>query len=404
MKPEKAFTIHDTCQLIHSLIQIDTEYFNIDHLTKKRFTSTPIPAFLKNQIEQSLVSIESILIHQESNDICYFKDDKLQLHFLGKGMWQDHLYKGTIVVGPFISENLPTHYLEQLMTQFTVANDSFYTLKQYFESMTILNQNRLQSISYLLTNLIPQKMLQPNMILSDVSEVNLIQHTMDANENSYAEIEKSYKVEKKILNAVEKGDHEEAIKLLEFYKIDLTYRIPGNPLRTYKNLGFSLNTSLRITVERVGVDPIYIHLLSNKIAILIENLTTIAELENIRAFMVLEYCRLIDADRSKRYSPVIKEAVTYIQLHYFEKISLSSISKRLNINATYLSKRFKIETGQTLTHYVQDIRISHSKQLIKENNLSITDVALKVGFENLNYFCTVFKKRTGVTPRHYFEL
>lgn len=404
MKLEKPFTIHDTCQLIHSLIQMDTEYFNVDHLTRKRFTSTPIPAFLQNQIDQSLVSIESILIHQESNDVCYFKDDKLQLHFLGKGMWHDHVYKGTIVVGPFISDNLPTHYLEQIMTQLSIKDAFFYSLKQYFESITILDQNRLQSISYLLTNLIPQNMLQPNMILSDVSEVNLIQHTMDANENSYAEIEKSYRVEKEILTAVEKGDQEKAIEFLEFYKIDLTYRIPGNPLRTYKNLGFSLNTSLRITVEKAGVDPIYIHLLSNKIAILIENLTTISELENIRAFMVTEYCHLVDAERSKRYSPIIKEAVTYIQLHYFDKISLSSISKKLNINATYLSKRFKIETGQTITHYIQDVRISHSKQLIKDNTLSITDVALKAGFENLNYFCTVFKKRTGVTPRHYFKL
>ena len=69
-----------------------------------------------------------------------------------------------------------------------------------------------------------------------------------------------------------------------------------------------------------------------------------------------------------------------------------------------LSKRFKVETGQTITHYIQDIRISHSKKMIKENKLSITEIALKVGFEKLNYFCMVLKKRTGVTPRHYFEL
>ena len=404
MKPEKEFTIHDICQLIHSIIQIDTEYFNVNHTTKKRLSTTHTPVFLQKHIEQSLVSIETNLLHKEKNDVYFHKDPKLQLYYLGKGVWKDQYYQGTIVIGPFISDTLPTNYLEQLKNQFSVKHDSLFTLKQYIESLTIIDQSRLSSISYLLTTFTPKKIIQPNMVLSDANEVELIQHTLDANENTYSEITNSYKVEKQILRAVEESNQKKAIELLEFFKIDLTYRIPGNPLRTYKNLNFSLNTSLRLTVERVGINPIYLHLLSNKIAILIENLTTLSELEEIRVFMVSEYCHLVEADRSKKYSPVIKEAVTYIQLHYFEKISLSSISERLNINATYLSKRFKIETGQTITHYIQDIRISHSKKLIKENKLSITEIALKIGFENLNYFCTVFKKRTGVTPRHYFEL
>ncbi|AEB30773.1 transcriptional regulator, AraC family [Carnobacterium sp. 17-4] len=404
MNREKEFSIPDICQLIHNIIQIDTEYFNVSHTKRKRLTNTYMPNFLEEYIEQSLFSIENILIQQEKNDVCYYKDETLQLHYLGKGMWQDHLYKGTIVIGPFISDSLNRNYLEQLTSQFSVSDDSLFNLKQYFEGIIILDQNRLQSISYLLTNLIPKKILQPNLISSDIGDLNLIQHSLAVNENTYSEVEKIYRIEKQILHAVEKGDRDEALRFLEFFKIDLTYRIPGNPLRTYKNLGFSLNTSLRITVEKVGISPIYIHLLSNKIAILIENLTTISELEKIQTVMISEYCQLVETDRSQKYSPVIKEAVTHIQLHYFEKISLSTISKKLNINATYLSKRFKIETGQTLTHYIQDLRINHSKELIKQNQLSITEVALKVGFENLNYFCTIFKKVTGVTPKHYFKL
>ena len=54
--------------------------------------------------------------------------------------------------------------------------------------------------------------------------------------------------------------------------------------------------------------------------------------------MISEYCHLVEADCLKKYSPV-KEAITYIQLHYFEKISLSSISEQLNINATYPFKK-----------------------------------------------------------------
>lgn len=404
MNLEEEFSIPDICQLIHTIIQVDTKYFTISHTAKEKSTNAQIPIFLENHIEQSLFSIEQILINKEKNDVCYYKDELLQLYYLGKGIWQDLLYKGTIVIGPFLSDSINRNHLEKIMADFSVNDDSLFNLKQYFEGMTILDQNRLESISYLLTNLVPKKILQPNMILSDVNDLNLIQHSLAVNENKYSEIERIYHIEKQILHAVEKGDREEALKFLNLFKIDLTYRIPGNPLRTYKNLGFSLNTSLRITVERTGISPIYLHLLSNKIAILIENLATIAEFENIQTVMISEYCQLVETDRSQKYSPVVKEAITSIQLHYFEKISLSSISKKININNTYLSKRFKIETGQTITHYIQNLRINHSKELIKQNQFSITEIALKVGFENLNYFCTTFKKVTGVTPKHYFKL
>lgn len=398
---EKEVTIHGICQLIHQFIQVDVEYFDTDRLTKKRILTTTIPPFLQNQIAQSLLTIENIFIQEERDDLYYFKDEHLHLHFLGKGIWQNSLYKGTIVIGPFLSETIPSDFFEQM----SFSEDSVSDLKHYFKQLAVLGADRLQALNYLLTHLVPQKMIVADLIGPDESDVQLIQRTINENENSYAEIEAAYKAEKDIYQAVEIGDSKQAaIHLNALRKIDLTYRNPGNPLRTYKNLGFSLNAALRNTVARIGVNAIYIHLLSNKIALLIENVKTTAELESIQEFMIIEYCDLVNSDRAKQYSPIIKEAVTHIQLHYFDKLSLSFISKKLNINPTYLSKRFKIETGKTITHYIQDIRISHAKQLIKENNLSITDIALTVGFDNLNYFCTIFKKQTGVTPRRYFEL
>lgn len=123
------------------------------------------------------------------------------------------------MIGPFISDTLPTNYLEQLKTQFSVRNESLFALKQYIESLTIIDQSRLSSISYLLTTFTPKKIIQPNMILSDMSEANLMQPTLVANENSYAEIEKSYRVEKKILNAVERGDHERRLNFWNSIKL-----------------------------------------------------------------------------------------------------------------------------------------------------------------------------------------
>ncbi len=126
MNLEKEFTIHAVCQLIYNIIQIDTQYFNVDYLTKKSFTTTQIPTLLQTQIEQSLFSIENSLLHKKKNDVYFHKDPKFQLYYLGKGVWKDQDYQGTIVIGPFISNTLPTNYLEQLKTQFSVENDSLF--------------------------------------------------------------------------------------------------------------------------------------------------------------------------------------------------------------------------------------------------------------------------------------
>ncbi|WP_238321783.1 hypothetical protein [Carnobacterium jeotgali] len=71
MNLEKEFTAHGVCQLIYTIIQVNTQYFSVDHLTQKSFTTTQIPTFLQTHIEQSLFSIENRLLHKKK-ERCLF--------------------------------------------------------------------------------------------------------------------------------------------------------------------------------------------------------------------------------------------------------------------------------------------------------------------------------------------
>lgn len=70
---EKEFTAHGVCQLISSIIQIDTQYFNVDHLTQKRFQATQVPTLLQTQIEKALFSIENRLLHKKRTMSIFIK-------------------------------------------------------------------------------------------------------------------------------------------------------------------------------------------------------------------------------------------------------------------------------------------------------------------------------------------
>lgn len=97
----------------------------------------------------------------------------------------------------------------------------------------------------------------------------------------------------------------------------------------------------------------------------------------------------------------IKKAISYIEINYENDITIDSISNELNINKCYFCTLFKKETGTTFSSYLNKIRIDKSKELLKNSNLSILDIAITVGFNNQNYFAMAFKKELGLTPLKY---
>lgn len=88
----------------------------------------------------------------------------------------------------------------------------------------------------------------------------------------------------------------------------------------------------------------------------------------------------------------------YIEKHFRENISREEIAAAVYITPNYLSKLFRNETGMTLREYINLCRIREAKHLLSHTELSISDIAMEIGFENMSYFSTVFKKMCGISP------
>ncbi|WP_058484922.1 helix-turn-helix transcriptional regulator [Defluviitalea phaphyphila] len=97
----------------------------------------------------------------------------------------------------------------------------------------------------------------------------------------------------------------------------------------------------------------------------------------------------------------IKRAIKYMENNYDKDLRLHSMAKFLGLNKHYLSYLFKKETGITYSDFVNYIRIEKSKELIKNTNLSILEIALSVGYNNQNYYTIAFKKIHGISPLKY---
>lgn len=118
-------------------------------------------------------------------------------------------------------------------------------------------------------------------------------------------------------------------------------------------------------------------------------------LYNIRKDIILKHKKTISITP---YSYYVKKAIDYINNNYTNPITLCQLSNYLNINRCYFCSIFKKETGKTFSQFLNELRIEKSKHLLSEQNSSILDIALSVGFNNQNYYTILFKKLNNITP------
>lgn len=104
---------------------------------------------------------------------------------------------------------------------------------------------------------------------------------------------------------------------------------------------------------------------------------------------------------TSKASRKVFDLLNYFNSYYMEDISGDSIEEILGCNFDYLNRVFKQATGKTIFNYLNELRISKAKQLLKSGFHSITDVAEMTGFNDAYYFSKVFKKYSGTTPGKY---
>ncbi|UJF36110.1 response regulator transcription factor [Paenibacillus hexagrammi] len=91
----------------------------------------------------------------------------------------------------------------------------------------------------------------------------------------------------------------------------------------------------------------------------------------------------------------------YVDENFCYELTLSSLADMFHLNETYLSGLFKQQAGATFSDYVTRLRLQKAVELLKENELKLTDIATLVGYSSSSYFSTAFKKWYGKGPKEY---
>lgn len=98
---------------------------------------------------------------------------------------------------------------------------------------------------------------------------------------------------------------------------------------------------------------------------------------------------------------IVKNAVSYIEEHYTDKLKLSDVADQVYVSQWHLSKLLNRHLGQNFSEILNGIRINKAKELLKDPSLRIGDIADEVGFLDMAHFSRVFKKQVGISANEY---
>ncbi|WP_160168536.1 helix-turn-helix transcriptional regulator [Catenovulum agarivorans] len=116
---------------------------------------------------------------------------------------------------------------------------------------------------------------------------------------------------------------------------------------------------------------------------------------------VIKIRQLVNEESPTRAQQIVEQTIQSLTELYQHNIEAKQLADKVNVSESYLMRNFKKHTGKTIKQFLTEYRITQAKKLLPHN--SVTDTAFAVGFNNSNYFSTVFKKTTGLSPQQYIE-
>ncbi len=107
--------------------------------------------------------------------------------------------------------------------------------------------------------------------------------------------------------------------------------------------------------------------------------------------------------KNKVFSKEINEAIAYINKNYQRPLKLTDIAHHVGMNESYVSRLFKKCLNINFVDYLNHIRVSKAKELLIQQQLSVSEIAYQVGYQNESYFSRIFKAIEGVSPKQYLK-
>lgn len=320
----------------------------------------------------------------------------------------DNSNEGSIVIGPSLYAQPTEDNVASLMRDHEVPLKFQEQWLNYYRSLTVLNKMRLYHTAMLLYSLVTGKTLTLSELLLDsriLAYKQLPSGSLDLDisyrrENTWLHHEPM--LEKNLFHYVKKGNKTELLRVqASFSEESYGLLSKRSQLRNKKNLAISCITLATRAAIDGGLYWEISYTLSDFHIQHIEELKDIPAVDHAVLNALCDFADHVKESRMAKLSRTVALCQNYIFNHLYEELSLDRLAEVAGLNRSYLSLLFKKETGFTISDFIQLERIEEAKRLIEVPEISLSDIASRLHFNDQSYFTKVFKKYTGITPKQF---
>lgn len=263
-------------------------------------------------------------------------------------------------------------------------------------------------LQYLITG---QKSEASQMILHDSQLEDMQRHMVSEQmepsfkHNIYSlSADNAYLMENKLMDMVAEGD---VVSLNEWMKNPTPSQhspYASDLVRQLKNSLISTITLVSRNAIRGGLEYTDAMNLANDFIYKAELLHSPKELTNLQYHVLKTFTEKVHILKyGKTESKLLMDVANYIQHNLSSTITVEDIANSLYLSRPYLSKKFKKETGISVTEFIHRQKIEEAKRLLKYTDKSLLSISIYLSFSSQSHFTNIFKKLTGQLPKEYRE-
>lgn len=307
-----------------------------------------------------------------------------------------------ITVGPFRDNELSANYFAQILKESQINPSEIQRTKYMYERMPLAQVDAVVNVTkHVLEAFLPDfhEIIPEFMHFSEQKKAVVINtDLLNAYSADYSAKYRELLFE--FLGHIANGNNPKAKEALYAF-LNETSLVNHRNMSEYKSVMLRINEYCHLTLLNTSIHPLHILKQTSSINIKIKEETSLARLEKMPSEICHKYCLLVKNYANPECSRLTKDVIAYIQLHLDEDLTLSLLASHYHKNASALSNTFSKDMGMSLTTYIQQTRIQAALKLFNTTDMSVSEVATAVGYQDFSYFSRLFTRYVGHSPRAY---
>lgn len=310
-----------------------------------------------------------------------------------------------LILGPTRQLPATEQQLRKLAFLSNVPSEEMQAFIQTMRSLIYMPLESLQQIlctmNYVMNG---EKLSLEDIVLRGSAETQITPNPAEANDGQAIpeEIHNTLAIEQTLMNMIRKGDTDALKAWIASAPAVHAGAMAQEHLRQYKNTFIVTTTLATRSAIRGGMNVEEALSTSDLLIRSCEALQDVQNIQRLQINMLLTYTEQVARLREGiQPTPLAIAVSAWVQRHLSEPIDTEKLAQELHYSRPYLSRKFKEETGMTLTDFILTKKSEEAARLLAYTDKSLIAVSDYLGFSSQSHFSRVFKKYIGKTPSGY---